>query len=119
MSGSSTFAIGATTCTFVATIQGHEDGGEAPFRVMRFRIRCDTTADWAALDALKSRISKTAMPSGGAKYQTLNGPGIGALTIAGLGGGTAYLTDVGVDRVLPAPKRFGRVTFEIATWTPT
>lgn len=114
----SSFVVGGTTATFVATVQGHEDGGEPPWRTMGFRVRVDSAAQWTNLLALRTRIAKTATPSGTGTVDELNGAGLGTLTIAGLGSGTGYLTAVGSPQVLPT-RRFARATFELLTWTPS
>lgn len=115
---SSTFQVGGTTATFVATIANHDDGGEPPWRTMAFRVRVDSSAEWENLLALRTRINKTPTPSGDGTRDELNGPGLGTLSIAGLGSGTAYLTDVGSPQIVPT-RRFARATFDVVTWTPS
>lgn len=113
----STFVVGLSTATFNATISGFKDAGAPPWREMTIRLKLASNAAWETLLSLRSGIGKTATPGGTGTFDVLNGPGAGTLTIASLGAGTAYLTDLSPEQILPAGKRFARATFLLKTWT--
>jgi len=110
-----TFVIGATTATFGALIGDHEDKGGA-VREIRCGTRFDSEAEWNNLRSLQCwKVDVVPMPWG----QTVDivvqgGLGAGALTIAGLGTFTAYLTEAIRQRVLPSGRSLGHATFLIS-----
>jgi hypothetical protein len=120
------FTIGATTVHFGALVENFTDTGDPPFRQFNLRVLLrgglsTVLADWEELLTLRSRVSTRAVPGGlqGSEvYDVGNGFGLGTLTVAALGSGTAYLTSLQLERDLPNRWRIGRSTFQIVSWTP-
>lgn len=111
MAALSTFTISAITASFLARIEGSSQQiGDAERFVVTFLIASE--AEWQDFVALVTSKYHLHSPlAGNVIFDYIRGPGVGSLTITGLGSTTAVLIDLRRTRYLTNGRAIGEATF--------
>lgn len=110
----STFVIGSTTATFRSTIQSaRQTIGD--LQEFIFGVYLTTQADWLTLQTLVTTKYHVHVPIGGGSVvvDIVRGPGVGNLSIDGLGASAGILTTLSRPTYLPNGRSTGSATFLI------
>ena len=107
------FTIGGTAAIFGAKIDGSRQT-TGDLQELSVSITIWSVSEWIDLQSLTTTKYSVHAPLGGPPVvDVVNGPGAGALVIAGLGSTTAILTSVQRTSYLPYNRSQGSATFLI------
>ena len=107
------FAVGATTATFAATINGASQSSQDDLPQLTVGAWFRSAAEWDALSSLLTTTYAIHSPIGGSTVilDILRGAGQGTLTVDNLGTWFAVMTACERSQYLPNDQSIGSATF--------